>query len=206
MRPEFAAYQPQIEILVSFVEGKIDGRELDAALATEEMKSLLSTFEDVRYPASTNHHRRLHDNQNRASLGGLVNSEGIIEDFLKKAGVEFQSARRFGKIYTLILKTLPKYLDPPLEYITEKVLPSDSALSDAQKQKLMKERFKEYFRFLSKPPNWIQNPDWPIHEGKPLTFIGQIEIESSELFHDDGAAYVFCDPSTGSFETIAQFH
>jgi hypothetical protein len=206
MRPEVATYQPQLDILVSFAEGRLDGPALDAALATEEMKALLSVFEEPRYPSLTNHYRRLHNKQDRTTLGGLVNSEGIIEDFLQKAEVTFHPAKRFGSVYRLILKAVPEYLDPPLEFMTEKIVPVDRDLSDAKKTKLIKERLKEFFKYVDKPPKWIQSPDWPIRDGKPLVFVGQLSIDAPELFHDKGAAYLFFDPANGDFETVAQFH
>jgi hypothetical protein len=206
MRPEVATYQPQIDILVCFAEGRLEGSVLDAALATEEMKALLSVFEEARYPALTNHYRRLHNKQDRTSLGGLVNSEGIIKDFLKKAEIAFNPANRFSNIYSLILKAVPDYLDPPLEFITEKIVPHESDLSDSKKKKLIKERLKELFKYLNKPPKWIQSPDWPIRDGKPLVFIGQLTVDAPELFHDEGAVYLFFDPAKGDFETVAQFY
>jgi hypothetical protein len=206
MRSEVAKYQPQLDMLVSFAEGRLDGSALDAALATEEMKALLSIFEEPRYPALTNHYRRLHNKQDRTTLGGLVNSEGIIEDFLQKAEVSFRPVKRFGSRYSLILKAVPEYLDPPLEFMTEKVIPVDSDLSDIQKKKLIKERLKEYFKYVDKPPKWIQSPEWPIRDGKPLVFVGQLSMDASELFHDKGAAYLFYDPDNGGFETVAQFY
>src|SRR5262249_116361 len=128
------------------------------------MKTLLGLFEDPRYPALTNHYRRLHNNQDRKSLGGLVNSEGIIEAFLEKAEISFHAAKRFGNAYSLILKTVPNYLDPPDDFMTKKIIPSDPSLSDAQKKKLIKDRLKEYFKYVDKPPKWIQNPAWPIRD------------------------------------------
>lgn len=206
MRPEVAAYQPQLAILIEFVEGRLDGPELEAALATDEMKTLLGVFEEARYPASTNFHRKLHNKQDRSTLGGLVNAEGIIENFLTKAEVSFQSVQRFGNAYSLILKSVPAYVDPPMEFMTEKILPHDSSLSDAQKKKLIKERIAQYFKSADKPPKWIQNPDWPIRDGKPLIFIGQIAINAPDLFHDRGAAYLFYDPDQGEYETLTQFY
>jgi hypothetical protein len=206
MRPEVANYQPQLDTLIAFAEGRLDGPALDAALATEEMKALLSVFEDPRYPALTNHYRRLFNKQDRTTLGGLVNSEGIIGDFLQQAEISFRPAKRFGSAYSLTLKTVPDYLDPPLEFMTEKILLLDSDLSDTQKKKLIKERLKEYFKYVDKPPKWIQNPDWPIRDGKPLIFVGQLSIDAPELFHDKGAAYLFYDPANGEFETVAQFY
>jgi len=205
MRPEVAKHQPQLDILVSFAEGRLDGPALDAALATEEMMALLSVFEGPRYPALTNHYRRLHNRQDRTTLGGLVNSEAIIEDFLRKAEVAFHPAQRFGSIYGLIVKAVPAYLDPPWEFMAEKVVPLDSSLSDTQKTKLIRQRLREYFKYVEKPPKWVQSPDWPIHDGRPLVFIGQLSINAPELFHDQGAAYLFFDPASGTFETVAQF-
>lgn len=206
MRPELAKYQTQLDLLIGFVEGRLDGPELDAALATEDMKELLGVFENPRYPALTNHYRRLYNKQDRTTLGGLVNSEGIIEDFLRQAEIAFHPARRFGSIHMLILKALPDYLDPPLEFLIEKIVPAENELSDAQKKKLIKERLKEYFKYVDKPPKWIQSPDWPIRDGKPLIFVGQLPIDASELFHDQGAVYLFFDPAQGDFETVSQFH
>ena len=101
---------------------------------------------------------------------------------------------------------LPKYIDPPMDFITEKVIPSDDTLTEAQKEKIIRERLKEHFRFMSKPPSWIQRPDWPIRNGKPLFFLGQIAVSAPALFHDNGTVYLFYDSVDGTFVTVAQFH
>ena len=206
MRSEVANYRPQLDVLVGFAEGRIDAPALEAALATGEMKALLGVFEESRYPALTNHYRRLFNNQDRTTLGGLVNAEGIIEGFLKKAEIEFRPAGRFGNVYSLILKSVPAYLDPPMEFMTEKVILFESDLSEAQKKKLIRQRLKELFKYVDKPPRWIQGADWPIRDGKPMIFLGQLPIDAPELFHDKGAAYLFFDPDKGNFETVTQFH
>lgn len=206
MRSEVAKYQPQLDVLIGFAEGIIDGTTLDASLDTSEMQQLLGVFEQPGYPALTNYYIRLTNNEDRTSLRGLVNSEGIIEDFLKKAEVQFRAAGRFRKIHSLILTSVPSHLDPPLEFLTEKVIPLESNLSDTQKKKLIKERLKALFKYIDKPPRWIQSPDWPIRDGKPLIFLGQIAIDAPELFHDTGAAYLFYDPDKREFETISQFN
>lgn len=206
MRPEVAGYQPQLDTLVGFVEGRVDGPALDAALASEEMRTLLGVFEDPRYPATTNFFRKLHNGADRTSLGGLVNSEGIIEQFLARADVPFKPLKRYGGVYSLILGAVPDYADPPMEFITEKILPADDKLSDSAKKKLIKQRAKELFRYTDKPPRWIQGADWPIRDGHPLIFVGQVTVDAPELFHDKGAVFVFFDPNGGRFETVAQFY
>jgi len=206
VRPEIAGYQPQLDTLVGFVEGRVDGLALDAALGSAQMQSLLAMFEDPQYPASTNFFQKLHNGANRTSLGGLVNSEGIIEQFLGKAEVPFKPLKRYGNLYSLILSAVPNYVDPPVEFITQKILPADQTLSDTAKKKLTKQRVKELFRYTDKPPRWIQGADWPIRDGRPLIFVGQIAVDAPELFHDKGAVFVFFDPSGGGFETVAQFY
>ena len=62
------------------------------------------------------------------------------------------------------------------------------------------------FRYTDKPPRWIQGADWPIRDGRPLIYVGQIAVDAPELFRDKGAVFVFFDPSGCGFETVAQFY
>jgi hypothetical protein len=204
MIEELEHHRESIDILVRFLSGDADGPELQAALQTPQMEELLGHFEESRYPALTNHFRRL-QKQDRESLGGLLNSQAIIEDFLSKAGVEFSASTRFSDAYSLILESLPKYLDPPVEFILP-LIPNDPTMSETKKTQLLKKRLKEAFPCATKPPAWIQSPDWPIVDGKPLVFIGQLPIDLPGMFHDSGMVYVFCSADDGKFETVAQFH
>lgn len=205
MHVEITKYSTQISLLVAFVEGRLDGAQLDAALVNGEMKSLLGLFENIQYLHSSNHYLRLLE-QDRVSLRGLVNTEGIIEHFLQQAEVPFKPARRYGSVYSLILGALPDYLDPPLEFLLEKVVPADENLSDTKKKQCIKERLKQLFKYAEKPPKWLQSAEWPIENGMPLYFIGQVKINAPELFHDNGMAYLFFNPEHGKFETITQFY
>jgi len=49
----------------------------------------------------------------------------------------------------------------------------------------------------SKRPEWIQNPEWPLINGKPGYFIGQIDAGANSY-------YVFYDRETGETKTIVQ--
>ena len=40
----------------------------------------------------------------------------------------------------------------------------------------------------------------------PAVFQGQLPIEDAQLFHDNGAAYLFLHPQRGEFETVVQFY
>jgi hypothetical protein len=61
------------------------------------------------------------------------------------------------------------------------------------------------FRCLVAAPRWIQNPNWQLHAGRPMQFIGQLDVTRAVgLFHDDASFYVFFDPPTGICRTIVQ--
>jgi len=69
-------------------------------------------------------------------------------------------------------------------------------------QSWLKEKIKTDFRYLKKQPKWLQSPEWPVENGKPMVFLGQIDI--SELSHDDAQAYLFFDEERKTFYTITQ--
>ena len=64
-----------------------------------------------------------------------------------------------------------------------------------------KEEFLSYVRanierwFNSVPaggPNWIHEAEWKFHNGKPMTFVGEVLIpKEAGLFHDDASVFVF---------------
>lgn len=63
----------------------------------------------------------------------------------------------------------------------------------------------EWFRSIGNPPEWIQEAEWPTHDGKPMVFIGQISIPpTSGVFHDEGTILVFIDAESGVTTNIIQ--
>ena len=59
------------------------------------------------------------------------------------------------------------------------------------------------FRCLSSRPDWIQGPDWPWFDGRPMVFAGSVEVPPG-TFHDDGRFYVFWSPETGVTNCVIQ--
>ncbi|MEO1527856.1 MAG: hypothetical protein AAFX06_20690 [Planctomycetota bacterium] len=201
---DFEQYRDSIAILVDFVSGEVNGAELQAALEKPEMAQLLSHFENPRYPATSNHYRRLQKLE-RESMKGLWNSQDVIEDFLTQAEVEFTASTQYSDTARLVLDALPSYLDPPMEFVIP-LIPDDPGMSKTKKKQVLKQLLKEAFPCAGKPPRWVQSPDWPIVEGRPLLFIGQVQIDVPDLFHDSGFVYIFYSTADSEFKTIAQFH
>ena len=67
----------------------------------------------------------------------------------------------------------------------------------------MAEQFLAKFKYVSKPPRWLQNPEWLMSaDEEPLVFLGQLTVE--HFFHDRAAVYVFYNPQTNACETVVQ--
>ena len=69
----------------------------------------------------------------------------------------------------------------------------------------VKSHLYEWFRYISIPPAWIQDADWPFSQGKPRVFLGQTEVSASlGWFHDDAIFYHFWDPQIGATQSVIQ--
>jgi hypothetical protein len=70
---------------------------------------------------------------------------------------------------------------------------------------LDEEAVKNY-RFLVHLPRWLQEPEWPLIGGRPMTFVGQIELPkgSAPALNHSAAFYVFWDSGTGATKVVVQ--
>jgi hypothetical protein len=68
-----------------------------------------------------------------------------------------------------------------------------------------------HFIALGDRPRWIQNPEWPFSDGRPLVFAGQIDVSTqhggiaAEIYHDDTSLYVFIGRGVQPVIVIQQF-
>lgn len=69
----------------------------------------------------------------------------------------------------------------------------------------IKSNLKNWFKFVKKGPDWIQEAEWQFANGKPLVFVGQINIpKETGYFHDDAAFFIFWDTDSGETKTVIQ--
>lgn len=66
---------------------------------------------------------------------------------------------------------------------------------EEEKTEWLDRQIGQHFIALGRRPEWIQDPQWPFVDGKPMVFAGQIDIavrdESTDFFHDDTSLYIF---------------
>ncbi len=61
------------------------------------------------------------------------------------------------------------------------------------------------FEAVDKKPVWIQDPEWLFNNGKPMTFVGQLEMKHNQRgIHHDAMFYVFWDKESGISKTVIQ--
>jgi hypothetical protein len=74
----------------------------------------------------------------------------------------------------------------------------------------LQEQITKYFIAVGERPKWIQNPEWPFADGKPMIFVGQIDLSVqnevvSKIYHDDTSLYLFVGQKVRPVVIIQQF-
>jgi len=73
----------------------------------------------------------------------------------------------------------------------------DGPEDDNRRIAWLQDQVPRYFRSFTARPKWIQNPDWPFAGGKPMIFVGQLDVDveagnlAAQFFHDDVSYYLF---------------
>ncbi len=124
-----------------------------------------------------------------------------MSKFMEKKGIECEVKNTEGKLYDLISGVTPKWLNPPVDYL-KSFVEDNNALIIKELKVLVKEKINSDFICLKGKPKWIQDPNWPIDDGKPLVFVG--ELDMTDISHDTTKVYVFYNAKNKSFTNIKQ--
>ncbi|MTK64649.1 MAG: hypothetical protein F8N15_09025 [Methanobacterium sp.] len=191
-----------IDLIVAYVEGKLSSDDFEIYLnSNKELEDLLS--EDIKILPYTRDgsiylYLQLIDMH---SPGGRLNSQEALSKFLDAKGVQYSTNSMPKKIFSIIMKAQPKWLDIPDFYINN-IIPPDLKVSQDALVSYAKYKIDENFIFLKKPPKWLQSPQWMFRNGRPLKFVGQIDIGG--IRHDEAQLYVFYDDESKEFFTTEQ--
>ncbi|WP_434982743.1 hypothetical protein [Xanthomonas arboricola] len=139
--------------------------------------------------------------QDYSRIGSVYNVQKLLCSFLKKHEVAHVCSEKYSELLELTLKAQPKWLDLPSWYFSL-AIEGQGDSNGKELVRILKDKIAQDFRFLKSAPKWLQGPDWPIVEGRPLVFVGQIDIGS--LRHDTAQLYIFYDDHTGAFVNFSQ--
>lgn len=110
-----------------------------------------------------------------------------------------------------VAKNVDVHQEPGISYVVEKVI---SKYPGPPKERAFKKWLRENWEELNpyptigrKKPRWIQEPEWPTDKkGKPLTFIGQVDVRGSKVLSEDSSYYIFQDLWTGEAVVVVQMY
>jgi hypothetical protein len=127
----------------------------------------------------------------------------LMSKYLKLNNIEC-STQPFNSRLRVILDILPDWLYGQEDnWFKELITSLPSNINEKNFEQYCLNKILEAFRYEKEPPNWLQNSEWPIIEGKPLLFTRQdgepnCSIESK---FDHKITYYFINPDSGvSFE------
>ena len=191
-----------IEIITEFVEGAISPKAFEEMIYSDPgVKALLEV--EGNLPAYINE-PDLYSYviaQDYLNLECIYNVQTLLSAVLSKKGIVHTVEKKYENLFSLTLKVQPKWLSLPAEYFL-KLVEEQKNLSPKELQSWLKNKIKTDFRCLKATPKWLQGPDWPVVDGRPTVFLGQLDI--SELSHDCAQAYLFFDEEKKIFHTISQ--
>ncbi len=204
-----------IEIIRGFVAGDVRPREFAALLAEQQSfarllddRSELPERSYIRQPPRINNTYEflISCNLGNEGIRGPLNAVGALCQFMDRRGIGYDRVTdEYQRLHGFALDVQPAWLDVDADFLKRNIIdkgPPD--LSKSASKAWARKRLREMFRYAGKPPRWVQSPNWPIREGRPLVFMGQVTVEN--YFHDRAVLFVFHDPEAEEFVTVAQVY
>lgn len=124
-----------------------------------------------------------------------------LMSFLDNFGVKYTPYAKYGEEVDFLLDIQPSWLfvlDDTLDSIVYEI-PAD--LPKTKRIAMGKAKIKEMFHYDKTYPRWVQEPEWPIVNGKPLVFSHQQKAKGDD-FH---FCYYFYNPDTKEETIVEQF-
>ncbi len=131
-----------IDILLRFVAGKIDVKEFENELYTnEEMSQLLQdptlNWTGTYIDKSLNLYYYLIELP-YSCIEGKLNAVGALELFFQRKGIEYSKSSKDTELYDLLLATQPKYIDIDSSFFEKYILPTNRNLPKAELKQCIK--------------------------------------------------------------------
>lgn len=195
---------PEITTIIDFVEGRLSAKDFE--LLFHNNPKFKAVFDNDPHLPSTSYVGQsvylyvLQENFNDPAE--VLNVHGALIEFLTRNGIAHEPTNQYEEFHQILLSAQPKWLDVDTAYMQSKILPAAGDRTGDDLKQWLQTRLLELFRYIEQPPDWIQDPTWPIGEHGPLVFLGQLSI--NHYFHDEAAVYIFHDPNTGGCVTMIQ--
>lgn len=143
-------------------------------------------------------------NPRRGSLGYRLNLHAEMTRLMRHAfpATPLSPTNKPAELFDLAMDGVPEYVGgsevDALGIIDRIVSEVDESWSRAKKVKYIRERVREIFHLdKGKYPRWIQEPEWPVMNGRPMQYVGTETVRKGEWLR-----HRFVDPVTGEERTV----
>lgn len=189
-----------LNCIINFVEGKLSPAQFQEEVYTNtSLEKILSENTDNLFPYTNGKDIYTYIiEKNFNKIGDLYDIHEVLSNFLKIKNVQFNKNSVYKNLFNNILNIIPSYIGLPLDFIFEN-LNTQYIKGDINKLKLF---IKESFKYIKNKPKWLQEPQWPIDNKKPLLFLAQIDI--SIIRHDTSQLYIFYNTDKDTFYIVEQ--
>lgn len=192
-------------LLIAFAEGRVDGPTVQDAVIRDDALHALLKDEGGEAPAWVERYggtALLILTHPANDARGVLQMRECVGTWLERHGIAYVPDQAGPARHKLLLDSQPRWLDVPLGYFEAMLESAPTGLDRQGLRKWARQELRRRFVSRSRPPRWIQSPTWPILEGEPLVFLGQ--VPTGNTLHDDGFVYVFLDPRTRETRTVVQ--
>ena len=128
----------------------------------------------------------------------------LVNRYFVRNKIECSPNNADEKFFSFLCKIQPSWLEIEDEdFLLNIINSTPQNFNKNQKIKYCREKIKSLFKYENKPPKWLQNPEWPIVNGKPLIFqyqTGDVDDQLVPLIQ-----YYFYNPDTNENTVITQF-
>lgn len=191
----------KFDLIKQFVEEKISGDEFFNVFYNDvELQKQLEKETDIKPFTNCGSLFLFLATGNKNLSLFILESKEALEKYLSKNNIQFTQSNELDKLYSAISNSMPKWLNVSLDYFIDKIDNNKSNPKELKEQ--IKKIIERDFISLKNKPKWLQAPNWPIENGKPLIFIG--EQDMSEISHDTTKVYVFFNRTGNSFTCVKQ--
>ena len=126
---------------------------------------------------------------------------GMVKAYFLRRKKKLKYYNRDEEIYLCLMETFPEWVSPDMSFLKDVMKLAPKEYSDFQKLEWCKREIRRLFKFDERPPRWIQEPQWPIVDGKPFIFSFQ-ETDKNDVEHE---LYYFYDPHTKEKIVVDQY-
>lgn len=126
---------------------------------------------------------------------------GMVQAYFVRRRKKLKYYNREEREYAYLEKAFPDWVRPDIFFLQSVMSLAPEGFSEEQKFEWSKKEIQRLFKFDEKPPEWIQEPQWPIVNGKPLIFNCQ-ETDKNDIEHE---LYYFYNPETKEIVVISQY-